>query len=399
MSHAHPLQHLSIDSKKATRLFSITGLLLLAPVSLVSLLSGHTILGMNALLVMAVLATQYALYLSKSHRHDLFKLCVTIPSIILFFSLQTYLSGIVAAFWFYPCVMIIFIIASMGQAIVITTGLFLLNLPIFFSQLDMPTALRLSISLALIGVFSAVFLSIVQLQQRKILANEIKRKEYLSNSSHELRAPLSTMLAKIEAMRDGIRPVDGVQITSLSNTSKLLSKLVADLQLLSQADVKELELHKEDFSLRALIQEIIDSLAHFHAEDKVSISLDMHGPMTIYADPIRIRQVLSNVLSNCMKYSRPPQRIFIKVIEEEGFAVITIEDSSPGVDQEALPKLFERFYRERKDSVNITPGSGLGLAIAKTLVELHKGTIVAFPSPIGGLGIRIALPIEGASAA
>ncbi|GLI53205.1 ATP-binding protein [Thermodesulfovibrio yellowstonii] len=115
-------------------------------------------------------------------------------------------------------------------------------------------------------------------------------------------------------------------------------------------------------------------------------------PVNIYADKERMQQLLSNLFDNSLKYTNSGGQLIIRLVSDKKQTTIEFEDSEPGIREEELNKIFERFYRVETSRSRKTGGSGLGLAICKNIVEAHGGTISAFPSSMGGVLIKIILP-------
>jgi len=381
----------TIDRTKATKLLSLIFLTAFIPFGLINLFTNNHSLGFSSLILAATLFIQYFLII-KQRAVNTYKQYVLIPCLVLFFSWQTYLYGITAAFWFYPLLMVIFIIIGLKQALITSSLVMVINLPIFFEQLDLATAIRLSVSLTLIAIFSTVFISIIRSQKIKILENEKLREEQKANTSHELKNSLATMLARVEAMQDGIRPTDAKQLCALVDSSEKLSKLIDDLNLLSLADVEQLALIKEKANLNQIINDSLFSYEGNLSEQNMSVNTNFEQEVYLEIDTLRIRQVFDNLISNCLKYTQEKGELFLSLRTTDKTVEIILEDTGPGVNEDIIPKLFERFYREDKDETQNISGSGLGLSIVNSLVKMHNGEVSAFSSPRGGLGIKLILP-------
>jgi len=221
---------------------------------------------------------------------------------------------------------------------------------------------------------------------------ELQQRDSIVSASHELRTPIAVMMAKIEAMRDGIRPLDQEQLTSLSSTVEHLAILVEDLYLLSLADVDALIDDKKSVKLAGVIDSAITAAQNQLSNNKLEIFTSIDGNIKVYGDARRLRQVIDNLLENCVRYTEDYGQIFIRLHQEQGSAVFVIADTGPGVDSDELLLLFDRFYLVDKSRSLQKGGTGLGLALVKAIVESHGGKIQAYQAPEGGLGIRIVLP-------
>ena len=116
---------------------------------------------------------------------------------------------------------------------------------------------------------------------------------------------------------------------------------------------------------------------------------------TIFGDAERLRQLFGNLLDNSLKYTDPGGELSIKVMKDGGIVMIDVRDSAPGVADAELEKLFERLFRVESSRNRATGGAGLGLAICRNIVKAHEGSIIAKPSPLGGVWIRVELPRYG----
>ncbi|MCL1939447.1 MAG: ATP-binding protein [Desulfovibrionaceae bacterium] len=225
-------------------------------------------------------------------------------------------------------------------------------------------------------------------------ANENARRTFMAEIAHDLRTPLSILRGEIEALEDGLRAVTPESLASLRVEVEILGRLVDDIQTLSLADLGCLR-----YDMRAL--NLVDSLesALFATRDRIaaqglSLEADLpDAPVTVMADPARIAQVLRNVLENSLRYTDPGGCIRVRCATDHANVCVDVFDSPPAVPEDQLSSLFERFHSGDPSRNRARGGSGLGLAICKTLVEAHAGQISARPSPLGGLWIRLCLPI------
>jgi two-component system sensor histidine kinase BaeS len=191
-------------------------------------------------------------------------------------------------------------------------------------------------------------------------------------------------------MLDGIYPADEANLRSLLDETNLLSRLVEDLRTLALAESGALRLRKEPTDLALLVRE---SLAAFQAQASaagVTLSAETDEALPwLEVDPGRLRQVLSNLLANALRYTPAGGSVRVKYCLEAGRALLDVTDTGPGIAAGDLPHVFERFYKSTDSG-----GTGLGLAIAKHLVEAHEGMITAESLPGQGTTIRISLPGE-----
>jgi two-component system sensor histidine kinase BaeS len=223
------------------------------------------------------------------------------------------------------------------------------------------------------------------------------RRQWIADIAHELRTPLATLRAEIEALEDGVRPMTPSSIGSLAQEVGQLTRLVEDLRLLSLSDLGALTYRKELVSLADCLEDCLASQRNAIEARALEIELAIDPTVRSYADADRLAQVFGNLLQNTLRYTDPPARLAIALAARNGRAVLTWADSAPGVTQDELARLTERLYRVDASRARSSGGSGLGLAIVKAIVEAHEGTLVASMSPLGGLAWTIDLPLAPGS--
>jgi len=213
------------------------------------------------------------------------------------------------------------------------------------------------------------------------------RRALMADIAHELRTPLSVIQGRVEGMLDGVYPRDEPQIRQVLEETRMLARLVEDLRTSASLDAGTLALQKETTDLDVLIEDTADAFTP--EAERRHVRLDVHtGDLPLLTvDPFRIREVLSNLLSNALRYSPDGGVVRIEAQEQASAIVVRIIDQGPGISSQDLPRVFDRFYKE-----TTSKGSGLGLAIAKSLVEAHGGTIAAESSAGGGTTIVCTLP-------
>jgi two-component system OmpR family sensor kinase/two-component system sensor histidine kinase BaeS len=219
-------------------------------------------------------------------------------------------------------------------------------------------------------------------------SNEERRRQLLSDVAHELRTPLSVIQANLEAILDGLYPADPEHLGRVLQETKVMSRLLEDLQTLSTAEAGALRLHRQRTEPRDLVAGAVEAFAAQAEEAGVSLRTAVGDALPgVDADPIRIDEVLANLLSNALRHTPRGGEVVVGAEAADGGVVrLVVRDSGPGIAPEQLPHVFDRFTRS-SDS----PGAGLGLAIAKSLVEAHGGEIRADSGP-GGTTISFDLP-------
>ena len=227
--------------------------------------------------------------------------------------------------------------------------------------------------------------------------NEKARRQWVADISHELRTPLSVLRGEIEALMEGVRNTTPEAIASLHAEALRLHRLVDDLYQLALSDLGTMTYRKEDLEpAEVLIDSIEPYLAEF-ARKGITFISEISGKekITVFADRARLHQLFVNLLDNTLKYTDAGGIIAVRLTCRNNEAEIEFEDSLPGVPESELDKLFDRLYRVETSRNRASGGAGLGLAICRNIVDAHAGTISAHPAPLGGLLIRVILPITG----
>ena len=210
---------------------------------------------------------------------------------------------------------------------------------------------------------------------------ETQRQHLLADVAHELRTPITVIRANLEAMLDGVLPLDAEQVAALHDETLLLNRLVGDLRLLSLAEAGELKLERKETDLSGLIRQVAErskaqtQLKGIDLETEITENLP-----TLKLDSDRITQALNNLVGNALRYSSQGGKITIRAERcksPDNSIEVSVTDTGPGIDPAALPFVFDRFYRADPSRARNSGGSGLGLAIVKQLVEAHGGEVEA----------------------
>ncbi len=226
---------------------------------------------------------------------------------------------------------------------------------------------------------------------------EAERRAMIADIAHELRTPLTVMQGRLEAIQDGVVPLEMGEIDRLHQQARLLSRLVEDLRTLSLADAGRLNLALQPLNLAELARRMAAAFGAALEAKQVALELRLpEGPVPVRADPDRLAQVIGNLLTNALEHTPAGGRIALEVAKDTTHAHLRVLDSGPGIPAEALNKVFDRFYRAEASRSRATGGSGLGLSIVKALVELHKGTVAAHNRPEGGALFEVRLPLHQA---
>lgn len=226
---------------------------------------------------------------------------------------------------------------------------------------------------------------------------EQTRRNMTADIAHELRNPLAVQRAHLEALMDGIYPLSIENLQTVLEQNHLLTRLVEDLRTLALADSGQLTLEKSPLDIAELIRRVCDHFGAQAAERQIQLVLPQRSnehapPLQVLGDPIRLEQILVNLLSNALRYTPAEGRIEIGLEESYDQVKITVKDSGPGIPEADLPYIFERFYRADRSRSRLEGGSGLGLAIARNLALAHGGHLEAANSPRGGAIFTLTLP-------
>jgi two-component system phosphate regulon sensor histidine kinase PhoR len=220
--------------------------------------------------------------------------------------------------------------------------------------------------------------------------NEEFRKEFLQNLSHEFKTPVFAIQGYVDTLLDGALHNPEVNEKFLSRTSKNVDRLVnllTDLDEISKLETGELSLNKSAFVIQDLIKEVVDTLAIHKVEKniKFQIKKGCEAPLTVVADKEKIKQVVTNLISNAIKYGINNGYILASFYMMDGKNVlIEISDNGSGIAEDHLPRLFERFYRTDHARSRKIGGSGLGLSICKHIIEAHGQDIHVRSKPMVG---------------
>jgi signal transduction histidine kinase len=234
-------------------------------------------------------------------------------------------------------------------------------------------------------------------------ALEASRRELISAVSHDLRTPLATTRAMVEALADEVvtdRPDVQRYLGLILHDIQHLSRLIDDLFELSQIDSGALKLRCVPVDVAHLVSETVAAYQAPAAENDVRLEEAVASsvePARVEGDPDRLQRVLRNLLDNALRHTPAGGTIQVQAARADGQVQVSVSDSGPGVAEADLERIFDRFYRgelsRRRDGTSAaTSGAGLGLAIARGLVQAHRGRIWAEPSPLGGVSVQIRLP-------
>jgi signal transduction histidine kinase len=226
-------------------------------------------------------------------------------------------------------------------------------------------------------------------------ANEARR-QMTADIAHDLRTPLTVLSGYIESLRDGVLQPSRARYDTLYAEAQHLQRLVDDLRTLSLADAGELDLNRQTMPPEDLLERLRATYAHQAGQAGIALEVQTEADLPeIDLDPDRMIQVLGNLISNALRYTPQGGRIALIAQAQNGNVRLMVRDTGQGIPPEALPRIFDRFYRGDASRQQQEGESGLGLAIARSIIEAHGGTI-AVDSELGrGTVFTIELPHYG----
>ncbi len=224
---------------------------------------------------------------------------------------------------------------------------------------------------------------------------ELVRQEFLSNISHELRTPLTSILAFVETLEDG--GIDDKEnnlhfLSVIRRNAERMHSLISDILELSLIESGNVAIEVREIRLHAAVQDVCNSLSAKAKERDIVLRNLVPEPVAVFADSVRLEQMLTNLIDNAIKFNRPAGSVTIDFDQASGRDIISVADTGEGILPEHAQRIFERFYRSDRARSREIGGTGLGLAIVKHLARLHGGE-VALSSTLGaGTTFRIELP-------
>ena len=243
----------------------------------------------------------------------------------------------------------------------------------------------------------------------RLQVNDQQRRNMLADVSHELRTPLTVIQGNVEGILDGVYPADEARLKSILEETQVLSRLIEDLRTLALAESGALQLKREPTDLSELIRDTVAGFESQAKEKEINLGVALIEMEELNIDPQRVREVLTNLISNALRYTPIQGEVNVSFAESDSGAesdvltgeavskrgvMISIQDSGAGIESADLPHIFDRFYKSSDSG-----GMGLGLSIAKYLVEAHGGKIWAetstrlSPGSEAGTGTKISFTL------
>jgi len=222
-------------------------------------------------------------------------------------------------------------------------------------------------------------------------ASENERRDLLSAIGHDLRTPMGSMQAAIEALQDGVAPDPLAYLRGLSLDLEHLRHLVDDLFLLAKIESGRLELSPVGVDMAELADEAVEAVTPAAAMRRVALAVDSPGHVAVQGDPAALGRVLRNLLANAIRHSPESGEVRLVLTQNGSDAITTVVDEGSGFPRELGNSVFERFVRADDSRNRESGGTGLGLAIAKGIVEAHGGSISIEPGPGGRVHFSVPL--------
>jgi signal transduction histidine kinase len=202
------------------------------------------------------------------------------------------------------------------------------------------------------------------------------RRQMTADIAHDLRTPLTVIGGYVEALRDQVLAPTPERFDMIYGEVQHLQQLVEDLRTLSLADAGELRLNRQPIEPRALLAEVAALFQHRADQQQIALSVDAADTLpAINVDEGRLFQVLGNLVANALRYTPEGGHITLSAVDRSGSVHLIVQDDGAGISPEALPHIFDRFYRADQSRQQELGESGLGLAIARSIIEAHGGTI------------------------
>jgi signal transduction histidine kinase len=236
--------------------------------------------------------------------------------------------------------------------------------------------------------------------QDERLALDAERRELTAAISHDLRTPLSTIRAMVDALEDGVvsEPVEMRRyFVTIRRDVERLNSMIDDLFDLAQIDAGAMRLRRQSISLHEVVSEVVDAMRARAQRADVAIELSIQDELpTALMDGDRLERAIANLLRNALEHTPRGGRIHVLVSGDNGHASVEISDTGEGIAEEDLPNIWTRFYRAERSRARVgdaSDGAGLGLAITKGIVELHGGQVQVRSRPGTGSVFTVTLPM------
>jgi signal transduction histidine kinase len=225
--------------------------------------------------------------------------------------------------------------------------------------------------------------------------SDLQRRNLFADIAHELRTPITILRGRLEGILDGVYPPDEAAIAPALEETYLLERLVEDLRLLALAEANQLRFEVKPVRLSELTETVLGLFSAQAEERNINMHMEAEPDLPeVMVDPQRFQQVIGNLIDNALSFTPEGSSIDLTIQRKENTVVLTVMDGGPGIPEDELSHVFDRFWRGEKSRARSTGGVGLGLSIARQLVEAQGGKINAQNHPPQGLEVSILLPIH-----
>jgi signal transduction histidine kinase len=233
-------------------------------------------------------------------------------------------------------------------------------------------------------------------EQTRLMADLVERKnQLLAEVSHEIGTPLTVLKLHVESLKDDMQKDVYATYDALDNKLGEINTLIKDIHQLAQLDVGAIEITPVTVDVIKFFDDFQREINLLLSKNDLSFEYnnELESATFIKADCVRFKQVITNLVTNTIRYTDEPGQVKLTIQRVDELFVLHLDDSSPSVEPEDIDKIFERLYRVEKSRNRATGGAGLGLSICKSLIDSHGGQIYAEQSSLGGLRICIELPV------
>ena len=222
------------------------------------------------------------------------------------------------------------------------------------------------------------------------------KSDFIAITSHELRTPITAIRGFVKTLLRNRERLSGEQIVSFMNIidrqSERLARLVEDLLFVSRIEAGAIRLQMEEVNFAIFLKDVVDALTP-QGRSRVWLEVDREAAPVVI-DPHRTEQILRNLIENALKFSPPDSQVFLTGTVGEGVLHVTVSDQGVGINDEEIPRIFERFHQAGEVMTRETEGAGLGLYITKRLVEAMDGEITVESRPGQGTTFHVTLPLR-----
>lgn len=227
--------------------------------------------------------------------------------------------------------------------------------------------------------------------------SDIQRRDLFADIAHELRTPITILRGRLEGILDGVYPADEAHIAPALEETYLLERLVEDLRLLALAEANQLRFEMKLVKLSELTETTLGLFSAQAGERNINLHMAAEPDLPeVMVDAQRFQQVIGNLIDNALRFTPEGSSIDLTIHRQENNVVLLVADGGPGIPEEELTHIFDRFWRGEKSRARSTGGAGLGLSIARQLIEAQGGKITARNRSPHGFEVQITLPVNQA---